>query len=139
MARKIKFIIGSRGSSLALSQAGLIRQQLACLYPDRKFEIKKIKTTGDKLLDAPFSKIGGRGLFTKEIDEALVRGEIDLAVHSIKDLPLDIKKGVAIGAITRREDPHDALISLEEDKLKGLPRGAIIGTSSLRRRSQLLA
>ena len=144
---------------LALSQSGLIRQQLACLYPDRKFEIKKIKTTGDKFLDAPLAppfgyaggkalatfqwaglaKIGGRGLFTKEIDEALVKGEIDLAVHSMKDIPLDMRRGIALGAITRREDPHDALISLEGDRLSELPKGALVGTSSLRRRAQLLA
>src|SRR3989338_7765993 len=108
MARKVKFIIGSRASGLAMAQSEGIRQQLACLYPDRKFDIKKLKTKGDEFLDAPLAKIGGRGLFTKELDEALVRRELNLAVHTIKDRPLDMKKGVAIGAITRREDPHDA-------------------------------
>lgn len=122
-----------------MSQAEVIRQELSCLYPAKKFQIKKIKTKGDKFLNAPLAKIGGRGLFTKEIDEALVRGKIDLAVHSMKDIPLDMRRGVELAAVTRREDPHDALVSLEGDKLSGLPRGAIIGTSSLRRRSQLLA
>jgi len=103
-----------------------------------EIEIHKIKTTGDKILDAPLSKVGGKGLFVKEIEEALFDKKIDIAVHSMKDVPTDLPEGLSISAITEREDPRDALISKDGLKLKELKKGAKIGTSSLRRQVQLL-
>ncbi|MEK6715031.1 MAG: hydroxymethylbilane synthase, partial [Candidatus Omnitrophota bacterium] len=136
---KTKVLIGSRGSKLALIQSGLVKDILKRAYPDLKIEIKVIKTTGDKILDAPLAKIGGKGLFTKEIEEALLRNEIDLAVHSMKDLPTDMPQGLTIGAITKREDACDVLVSYESFTIKTLPKKAKAGTSSLRRRAQLLS
>lgn len=136
---KTKVIIGSRGSKLALVQSGLVKDILKKTYPDLKIEIKVIKTTGDKILDVPLAKIGDKGLFTKELEEALLRNEIDLAVHSMKDLPTDIPSGLDVGAITTREDACDVLVSAKSYNLKTLPKGAKVGTSSLRRRAQLLS
>ena len=133
-----RFVIGSRASTLALTQTQGIADELKKFYPDAQFEIKTIKTTGDKILDVALSKIGDKGLFTKEIEEALLRGEIDLAVHSMKDLPTQIPEGLRIGAATEREDPRDVLVSRKGFDLKAFPPGAKIGTSSLRRRSQVL-
>ncbi len=130
--------IGTRGSPLALYQANWVRERLLEHHPDLKVTLVKIKTTGDKILDAPLAKIGGKGLFVKEIEEALIRKEIDLAVHSIKDVPTELPEGLHLSAITKREDPRDAFISKEGILLKDLPRGARIGTSSLRRQAQLL-
>jgi hydroxymethylbilane synthase len=130
--------IGTRGSQLALYQANWVRDELLRAYPDLAVTLVKIKTTGDKIQDAPLAKIGGKGLFVKEIEEALLRDRIDLAVHSIKDVPTEFPEGLHLAAITKREDPKDVFISREKTRLKDLPKGAKIGTSSLRRQAQLL-
>ncbi len=136
--RNKRLIIGSRASKLALAQAELAKGVLARAYPGLRIDIKTIRTTGDKILDAPLNKIGGKGLFTKEIEEALLKKEIDLAVHSMKDLPTALPRDLKIAAVTKREDPSDALVSFDSFGLKTLPKGAKVGTSSLRRRAQLL-
>jgi len=129
--------IGSRGSQLALWQAEWVRDQLQS--KGLKVEIQRIKTTGDKILDVPLAKVGGKGLFVKEIEEALLAGEIDLAVHSMKDMPGELPEALHLAAIPKREDPRDALISRDGARLSDLPKGAKVGTSSLRRQSQLWA
>ncbi|MFQ5580099.1 MAG: hydroxymethylbilane synthase [Nitrospiria bacterium] len=129
--------IGSRGSKLALWQAEWVQRQLQ--LKGLHVEIRKIKTKGDKILDVPLAKVGGKGLFVKEIEEALIRKEIDLAVHSMKDVPSEILTSLHLAAIPRREDPRDAVISRYGVKLVDLPRGATVGTSSLRRQTQLSA
>ena len=133
-----KLIIGSRGSKLALFQAKWVKSGLEHRYPDLAVEIKVIKTSGDIFTEAPLSKIGGKGLFTKEIEEALLRHEIDLAVHSLKDLPTVLPDGLCLAAVSRREDVRDAFLSKKYASLSELPPGAQVGTSSLRRQSQLL-
>lgn len=130
--------IGTRGSQLALWQANWIKSRLEGLYPDRKVVLEIIKTKGDILLDTPLARVGGKGLFVKEIEEALLEDRIDLAVHSMKDVPMEIPEPLWIPAITEREDPRDVLISKKNLALTDLPPGARIGTSSLRRQSQLL-
>jgi hydroxymethylbilane synthase len=130
--------IGTRGSQLALFQANWVKDQLIHAHPALKVSLIKIKTTGDKIQDAPLAKIGGKGLFVKEIEEALIQRKIDLAVHSIKDVPTQFPEGLHLSVITKREDPRDVLISREGKTLRELPRGAKIGTSSLRRQAQLL-
>ncbi len=130
--------IGTRGSQLALWQANWVKDRLVEWNPAIEVEIHKIKTTGDKILDVPLSKVGGKGLFVKEIEEALLDSRIDLAVHSMKDVPTDLPEGLCISAITEREDPGDVLISKNGVKLKELKKKAKIGTSSLRRQVQLL-
>jgi len=125
-------VIGSRGSQLALWQAKWIAARLAERGQETRIEI--IKTTGDKITDVPLAKVGTKGLFTKEIEEALLEGRIDLAVHSLKDLPTEVPDGLTIAAIPEREDSRDALVGVA---LKNLPAGAKIGTSSLRRAAQL--
>jgi hydroxymethylbilane synthase len=137
--KRSKIIIGTRGSKLALWQANWVREKLSSMYPNLQFEIEKIKTTGDKILDAPLAKIGGKGLFVKEIEEALLARKIDLAIHSMKDVPAETPQGLQIQAICEREDPRDVLISKEGLLLNKLPDGSIIGTSSLRRTVQLKA
>ena len=127
-------VIGSRGSKLALWQAHHIAARLNALGHESRIEI--IKTSGDKIQDVPLSQVGGKALFTKEIEEALLADEIDLAVHSMKDVPTELPPGLVIAAIPEREDPHDALIGCTVDQLVD---GLRIGTSSLRRSSQLLA
>ena len=129
-------VIGTRGSKLALWQANHIRDQLQTYFPDLEVHIQIIKTTGDQLQSNPPSNIS-KGLFTKEIEIALLDQKIDLAVHSVKDLPTDLPKGLKICCIPAREDPRDALISKSGLGLNNLPTGAKIGTSSLRRKSQL--
>ncbi len=129
--------IGTRGSKLALWQAEWVKSRLENLHPGLSVELTIIKTKGDKILDVPLAKVGGKGLFVKEIEEALLAGRIDLAVHSMKDMPSEIPAGLCIGAVPAREVPEDALISREGQPLSALPRGARIGTSSLRRASQL--
>jgi hydroxymethylbilane synthase len=129
--------IGTRGSQLALYQANWVKDQLIHHHPHLKVTLIKIKTTGDKMQDAPLAKIGGKGLFVKEIEEALIQRRIDLAVHSIKDVPTELPKSLHLSVITKREDPHDAFISKDQTHLKDLPRGVTIGTSSLRRQAQL--
>src|SRR3972149_2130891 len=130
--------IGTRGSQLALFQANWVKDQLSHAHPDLKVTLVKIKTTGDKIQDVPLAKIGGKGLFVKEIEESLLQKKVDLAVHSIKDVPTEFPKGLHLPVITKREDPRDVFISRDGRTLKGLPKGAKIGTSSLRRQAQLL-
>lgn len=133
-----EIIIGTRGSPLALTQATWVKRELEKNFDGLKVDLKKIKTSGDKILDVPLAKVGGKGLFVKEIEDALLRGEVDIAVHSMKDLPAYIPGGLKIAALTAREDPSDVLISREGKRLSDLPLGARIGTSSLRRICQLL-
>ena len=130
--------IGSRDSRLALIQSEIIIEALKANYPDYQFEIIKIKTKGDKILNKTLSKVGGKGLFVKEIQQALLSEKIDLAVHSMKDLPGETPEDLVIGAIPKREDPRDVLILRREKSLRDLPKGALIGSSSLRRQSQIL-
>lgn len=133
-----KIRIGTRGSRLALLQANWVKERLVETHPDLLITLMKIKTSGDKIQDAPLAKIGGKGLFVKEIEEALIQRRIDLAVHSIKDVPIEFPKGLHLSAITPREDPRDVLISKGGKRLDELPKGAKIGSSSLRRQAQLL-
>ncbi len=133
-------VIGSRGSALALWQSNWVKSKLEEAVPGRRVAIEIIKTTGDKILDAPLSKIGGKGLFTKEIEDALLEGRVDLAVHSLKDLPTVLPDGLRLGAVSAREDVRDALVAREGvTGFADLPVGARVGTSSLRRQAQLLA
>lgn len=135
-----KIVIATRGSMLALWQAEWIKSQLEESNKDIMVELKKIKTTGDKILDVPLAKVGGKGLFVKEIEEALIDKSADLAVHSMKDVPAELPEGLHLAAICKREDPRDALIAREGIKsINDLPEGANVGTSSLRRMCQLLA
>lgn len=134
-----KLIIGTRGSKLALTQAAWVKEELEKSNPDILVKTKIIKTSGDLFTGAPLHQLGGKGLFTKEIEEALLGQEIDLAVHSLKDLPTELPELLCLGAVSRREDPRDAFLSIDFDFLLDLPRGARLGTSSLRRQSQLLA
>ncbi|MEK6692969.1 MAG: hydroxymethylbilane synthase [Nitrospirota bacterium] len=157
--------IGTRGSTLALWQAEWVRSRLEEYHKGIKISLIRIKTTGDKILDVPLSRVGGKGLFVKEIEEGLLRGDIDVAVHSMKDIPAELPEGLYIGAITEREDPRDALIirgqgsrvrgkksnppippftkggrgGINNSLLYDLPQGARVGTSSLRRQCQLKA
>lgn len=133
-----KIIIGTRSSKLALWQAEFIQSELEKKYPQLKVELKLMTTKGDKILDAPLAKIGGKGLFTKELEEAMLAGDIDIAVHSLKDMPTVLPEGLAITAITKRFDAGDAMVSLRYNSFKELPLGAKVGTSSLRRKAQLL-
>ena len=133
-----ELVIGTRGSKLALWQAEWVHARLRQLEPGLLVSLKQIKTTGDKILDTPLATIGGKGLFVKEIEDALLRGEIDLAVHSMKDVPTRLPDGLEILSIPEREDPRDVLISRGGVMLDRLAAGARIGTSSLRRQAQLL-
>ena len=135
MDRKIH--IGTRGSKLALWQAHWVQSELLKAHPTLSVEIIVIKTKGDKILDVPLAKVGGKGLFVKEIEDALLEGKIDLAVHSMKDMPAELPGGLTIGAIPQRENPQDVLVS-KKGCLAELPEGARIGTSSLRRAAQIL-
>lgn len=134
-----QLIIGTRGSVLALWQANHIKERLQTQYPQMKVEIKIVKTKGDKILDVPLAKIGGKGLFTKELEELLLQGEIDLAVHSLKDVPVEFVEGLGLAAITKREDVRDSFLSFKYVSLEELPQGARVGTTSLRRVMQLSA
>ncbi len=136
MATEIK--IGTRGSALALTQARWVQAQLAAHHPDCRVALVIIKTTGDKILDVPLAQIGGKGLFIKEIEEALRAGRVDLAVHSLKDMPAVVPEGLILGAVPAREDHRDAFISSRYDGLAAIPPGGRLGTGSLRRRVQLL-
>ncbi|WP_166416792.1 hydroxymethylbilane synthase [Cochlodiniinecator piscidefendens] len=131
--------IGTRGSPLALAQAYETRDRLAAAFdlPQDAFAIKVIKTTGDRVLDRPLKEIGGKGLFTKEIEEDLLSGAIDIAVHSMKDMPVDQPEGLLLDCYLPREDVRDAFVSFAVDGLAGLAPGSVVGTSSLRRRAQL--
>ncbi len=130
--------IATRGSMLALWQAEHISALLRAQYPGLQVELLKIKTTGDKILDVPLAKVGGKGLFVKEIEEALLDGRADLAVHSMKDVPTELPAELVVGVIPVREAPTDSLLSVNFDGLDALPQGAKVGTSSLRRQAQLL-
>ena len=135
-------VLGSRGSDLALWQSEHICTLLRAAHPDLTISIEIIKTLGDKILDAPLSKIGDKGLFTKELERALLDGKIDLAVHSLKDIPTVLPQGCSIGAVTEREDPSDVFIAHPSEPITSiadLPTGSSVATGSLRRRSQLLA
>jgi hydroxymethylbilane synthase len=138
LLKKNKLIIGTRGSKLALWQADYVAGLLKKQYRGIEIEIKKITTTGDKILDVPLAKIGGKALFTKELEVAILGEEIDLAVHSLKDMPAKLPDGLTLSAITKRERPEDALISPKYRTLNNLPMCARVGTSSLRRKAMLL-
>ncbi|ACD94230.1 hydroxymethylbilane synthase [Trichlorobacter lovleyi] len=129
--------IGTRASQLALWQANWTKSELEARYPGIQVELVKIKTMGDKILDVPLAQVGGKGLFVKEIEEAMLRGEIDLAVHSMKDVPTEFPEGLGLVVTTKREDPRDAFIS-DKVTFSELRQGARIGTSALRRQAQLL-
>ena len=135
---KNQIIIGTRGSKLALWQADYIEQRLREEYPGLSVTQKRVTTKGDRILDVPLAKIGGKGLFTKELEEEMLSGAIDLAVHSLKDMPAKVPDGLVIAAVTKRLDPGDALVSNRFSSFEELPKGARVGTSSLRRRAQLL-
>ena len=134
---KLHLRIGTRSSPLALWQAEHIKSELLKFDEIGSIELVKIKTTGDKILDVPLAKVGGKGLFTKEIEEAMLRMEIDLAVHSMKDVPTTVPQGLEVNIITKRENPLDVLVR-RGVAFGDLPQGARIGTSSLRRKCQLL-
>jgi hydroxymethylbilane synthase len=134
-----KIIVGSRRSKLALTQTNWVIEQLKAIDPSFEFEVKEIVTKGDKILDVTLSKVGGKGLFVKEIEQAMLDKEIDMAVHSMKDMPAILPEGLIIGCIPKREDHRDALISKGHVPFNELKPGAVIGTSSLRRGAQLLA
>jgi hydroxymethylbilane synthase len=131
-------VLGTRGSKLAVHQSEWVQARLKELAPHVTVTLRRIQTSGDKILDVPLAKVGGKGLFVKEIEEALLSGEIDLAVHSMKDVPTELPEGLDLLCIPFREDPRDALISRDGKMFKKLPHGARVGTSSLRRQSQLL-
>ena len=133
----MKVVIGSRGSALALWQANWAKRKLARAYPDLSIEIEVIKTEGDRLSETPVSQIGGKEVWTKEIEHALLLGSIDLAVHSLKDLPTRLPEGLVLGAVSAREDVRDVLVSKNKRAFWDLPEGATIATGSLRRQAQL--
>jgi hydroxymethylbilane synthase len=134
-----KLVIASRESALALWQARHIQARLQALYPDTEVEILGMTTTGDQILDFPLARIGGKGLFVKELEQALADGRADLAVHSMKDVPMHLPDGFALAATGEREDPRDAFVSVHYERIEDLPEGSVVGTSSLRRQSQLQA
>ena len=130
--------IGTRGSKLALWQANLIAMAMESKYPDLEVELVLVTTKGDKILDSPLSKIGGKGLFTKELEVQMLEGEIDLAVHSLKDVPTELPPEFTLAAVVKRAEPFDAFVSNKYKSFADLPYNAKIGTSSLRRRAQIL-
>ncbi len=134
-----KLVIASRESALAMWQAQHIQSLLQALYPVITIEILGMTTTGDQILDSPLARIGGKGLFVKELEQALADGRADLAVHSMKDVPMHLPDGFVLAAIGEREDPRDAFVSNHYASLEDLPHGSVVGTSSLRRQSQLQA
>jgi hydroxymethylbilane synthase len=134
-----RLVIASRESALAMWQAEFIRDRLRVLYPETEVSILGMTTQGDRILDVTLSKIGGKGLFVKELETALENGSADIAVHSLKDVPMNLPEGFALACIGEREDPRDAFVSNQFDNLNSLPAGSVVGTSSLRRESQLRA
>jgi hydroxymethylbilane synthase len=134
-----KIVIATRQSQLALWQAEHVKARLIALHPGLQVELLGMTTQGDQILDSPLSRIGGKGLFVKELEVAMAEGHADLAVHSIKDVPMDLPEGFELTAISQREDPRDAFVSNTYARLSELPPGARVGTSSLRRQSQLRA
>ena len=137
MSREIR--IATRKSALALWQAEYVKARLEQAHPGLKVSLVPMVSRGDKLLDAPLAKIGGKGLFVKELETALLENEADIAVHSMKDVPMDFPEGLGLYCICEREDPRDAFVSNRFDSLDVLPTGSVVGTSSLRRQAQLLA
>jgi hydroxymethylbilane synthase len=135
----IRLVIATRGSQLALWQAHHVKAQIEATTPGTSVELLEIKTSGDKILDVPLAKVGGKGLFVKEIEQALVEKRADLAVHSMKDVPAELAPGLVLAAISAREVPWDALCARSPITLDDLPKGAVVGTSSMRRQCQLLA
>ncbi len=130
--------IGTRGSKLALTQSHWVKEKIEKKHSHIQVELVRIKTTGDKILDSPLSEIGGKGLFVKEIEDALLENRVDMAVHSVKDVPAELPEPLMVSVFPKREDPHDALLSRDNLTLDGLPLHARVGTSSLRRITQLL-
>jgi hydroxymethylbilane synthase len=137
--KRMKIRIGTRGSKLALAQSEWVKARIEKQQADVQVDLVIIKTKGDKIIDTPLSRIGGKGLFVTEIEDALLKKEIDLAVHSMKDMPAEVAEGLKISIFPEREDPRDAFISLEYPSFQDLPGGARVGTSSLRRSAQLLS
>lgn len=134
-----QLIIGARGSKLSLWQANHIAALLCAAHPQITVSIRTYMTTGDRFLDEPLAQIGGKALFTKEIETAMLQGEVDLAVHSLKDMPAELPPGLVLSAVTKRHNPDDVLVSNRYDSLTDLPPGARLGTSSLRRKAQILS
>jgi hydroxymethylbilane synthase len=134
-----KLIIATRGSKLALWQSEHIKEVLENAHEGLEVELKIMKTKGDIILDTPLAKIGGKGLFTKELEDAMLNGEAHIAVHSLKDVPTEFPEGLVLGVITKREDVRDAMLSEKYADIDALPEGAVVGTTSLRRRMQILA
>jgi hydroxymethylbilane synthase len=132
-----RLMIATRESALALWQAEHVRARLSARYPGTSVDLLGVTTQGDRVLDRPLASVGGKGLFIKELENALREGRADLAVHSLKDVPMNLPDGFVLAAISAREDPRDAFVSTKYDTLAGLPAGAIVGTSSLRREAQL--
>jgi hydroxymethylbilane synthase len=131
--------IATRSSPLAMWQAEEVSRQLTALYPQLKVSLLQMKTRGDKLLDAPLAKVGGKGLFVKELEVGILDGVADIAVHSMKDVPVNFPEGLELGLIMQREDPRDAFVSNRYASLEDMPEGALVGTSSLRRQTQIRA
>ena len=129
--------IATRSSPLALWQAEEVARRLKPIYPDLKVSLVQIKTRGDKLLDAPLAKVGGKGLFVKELEVGILEGRADIAVHSMKDVPVEFPEGLELALIMQREDPRDAFVSNQYDSLDSMPAGTLVGTSSLRRQTQI--
>lgn len=138
MTERQHVIIGTRGSKLALWQAEWVKAELMRLNKGLEVSLRIIKTKGDKILDVPLAQVGGKGLFVKEIEDSMLQGEIDLAVHSMKDVPMELPPELHLSALCKREDPRDAFISIRYKNLSELPSGAVVGTSSLRRACQIL-
>lgn len=134
-----KLTIATRGSRLALWQANHVRERLEAAHPGLVVALNVIKTRGDIILDVPLAKVGGKGLFVKEIEEALLAGAADIAVHSMKDVPMLLPEGLVLGIVPEREDPADLFLSVDYPSLETLPAGALVGTSSLRRQAQVLS
>jgi hydroxymethylbilane synthase len=129
--------IATRSSPLALWQAEEVARRLKPIYPDLKVSLVQMKTRGDKLLDAPLAKVGGKGLFVKELEVGILEGRADIAVHSMKDVPIEFPEGLELALIMQREDPRDAFVSNQYDSLDSMPSGTLVGTSSLRRQTQI--
>ena len=131
--------IATRKSPLAMWQAEYVQAALSRAYPDLAVELLPMSTKGDRILDTPLAKVGGKGLFIKELEVAMMEGRADIAVHSLKDVPMEFPEGFGLHAVCRRENPYDAFVSNNYDSFAELPQGAIVGTSSLRRQAQLRA
>ncbi|PHO10705.1 hydroxymethylbilane synthase [Malaciobacter canalis] len=132
-----KLVIATRKSKLALWQSEYIKEQLLKHYPDMQIELETFSTKADKILDVPLAKIGGKGLFTKELEVALLNNQADIAVHSLKDVPVEFEDGFKLAAVTKRFDPRDAFLSQNYDSIENLPQNAVVGTTSLRRRMEI--